>query len=288
MKEKGFDPGELSRFGMIQQKEKDYFALRLHGVAGDITSERMRKVAEVADRFGRGVVHLTTRQGIEIPFVHREHLEAARAELESAGIAMGASGPRVRVVTGCPGEETCKWGIIDTKEVARDLDEQYFRQDVPYKLKMAVTGCPHNCAKAHENDIGVMGGVEPAWEGALCSDCGLCVTLCPTGAIEKRDDGYSRDPEKCIGCTVCVSGCPSEAWVAAKRGYFLWIGGTVGKTPRLGKRIPGLIETKEELYRMIGRAVGYYRINGRKKERLGLMMERLGQGKVMKEVTGGK
>ena len=284
MGENAFDTTMLGKLGLIQQKQKDYFALRLHAVAGGFTSEQMRKVADVADKFGQGRIHLTTRQGIEIHFVHSDRVEAAIGELQSEGIAMGAGGPRVRIVTGCPGEETCKWGIIDTKEVARDLDKKYFGQDMPYKFKMAVTGCPHNCAKAHENDVGVMGGIEPSWVGSACTDCGVCVDVCPTGAIEHKEDEYSVDSGKCINCKICISNCPSDAWVAAKRGYILWLGGTLGKTPRLGTRVPGLIETKEELYLLINRAVGCYQTKGRKKERFGPMMDRLGQAGIMEEI----
>jgi anaerobic sulfite reductase subunit C len=96
--------------------------MRLHAVGGDLGADQMKKVIEVAERFGRGRIHLSTRQGIEIHFVHHTQLETARKELESAGIAMGACGPRIRIVTACPGEATCKWGIIETKEIARDLD----------------------------------------------------------------------------------------------------------------------------------------------------------------------
>lgn len=287
METEKLDLAELRKVGMIQQKQKEYFALRLHAVAGDFTSEQMRKVAAVAERFGRSQIHISTRQGIEIHFVHQSQLEAARQELWEAGIAMGACGPRIRIVTGCPGEATCKWGIIETKSVAKDLDQRYFRQDTPYKFKLAVTGCPHNCAKATENDIGIMGGIEPAWDKSTCSDCGLCTSVCPTGAIEKIDDNYVLDGSKCINCSICTSNCPVEAWTPVKRGYILWLGGTMGKIPRIGTRVPGLIESKERLYSLTDKAVAYYRANGRKKERFGHTMDRIGVESVLKEITNG-
>lgn len=288
MNDNNFDLVALRKVGMIQQKQKEYFAMRLHVVAGDLTSEQVKKVAEVAERFGKGQIHISTRQGIEIHFVHHSLIEEARKELESAGIAMGACGPRIRIVTGCPGEATCRWGIIETKEIAKALDEKFFRQDTPYKFKLAVTGCPNNCAKASENDVGVMGGIEPQWDKESCSDCGLCENICPTKAITKTDDNYILDSLKCINCSICTSSCPAGAWKPVKKGYILWLGGTVGKIPRLATRVPGLIETKERLYELIERTIEYYRANGRKKERFGHSMDRIGVSKVIEEITNGK
>ncbi|OPY68798.1 MAG: Anaerobic sulfite reductase subunit C [Syntrophorhabdaceae bacterium PtaU1.Bin034] len=286
MSSQEFDPAALRKVGVIQQKQAEYFALRLHAVAGDFTPDKIRKVAEVADKYGRGQIHLSTRQGIEIHFIHQDHLEEARKELESAGIIMGACGPRVRIVAGCPGSATCRWGIIETKEVAGYLDRTYFRQDTPYKFKLAVTGCPHNCAKATENDIGVMGGIDPEWDREACIDCGLCENICPTAAITKTDERYVIDFSKCINCSICTSSCPVEAWKPGRQGFILWLGGTLGKTPRLATRFPGLIESKERLYELIDRAIEYYRANGRKKERFGFTMDRIGVEKVIRELAG--
>jgi anaerobic sulfite reductase subunit C len=287
MSDTEFDLAALRKVGMIQQKQKEYFAMRLHAVGGDFTSAQLQRVAEVAERYGRGQLHLTTRQGIEIHFVHHSHLEAARQALESAGITMGACGPRIRIVVACPGELTCRWGIIDTKAIAHDLDEKYFRQETPHKFKLSVTGCPHNCAKATENDIGVMGGISPVWHRDTCTDCGLCVNICPTGAIQKNGEDYVLNEAKCINCSICTSSCPSGSWTVARRGYILWIGGTMGKIPRLGTRLGGLIETTDRLYDLIDRTIGYYRRNGRKKERFGHTIDRIGIEKVNEEILHG-
>ncbi|WP_342770292.1 MULTISPECIES: 4Fe-4S binding protein [unclassified Methanoculleus] len=288
MTDKVFDIAAFKKVGMIQQKQKEYFALRLHAVAGDFTAEQMQKIAEVAVKYGTGQIHCSTRQGIEIHNVHHTNLEAARAELESVGVAMGACGPRIRIVTGCPGARTCRWGIIDTKEVAARLDRTWFREETPHKFKMAVTGCPHNCAKATENDIGVMGGIVPGWVASSCTDCGLCVNICPTHAIEKAGDEYVVDLSLCINCSICTSSCPAGAWVVVSRGYILWIGGTMGKVPRLATRLGGLIESKERLYELVGNAIDYYRRMGRKKERFGHMIDRIGPDVVSEAILNGR
>jgi anaerobic sulfite reductase subunit C len=283
-----FDLTALRKVGMIQQKQKEYFVMRLHAVAGDFTAEQMKKVSEVAERFGKGQIHLSTRQGIEIHFVHYSKIEDAKQELESAGIAMGVCGPRIRIIAGCPGGATCKMGIIETKEIARELDRRHFKQETPYKFKLAVTGCPNNCAKANENDIGVMGGIEPVWDNGLCSDCGVCEKICPAKAITKSGDAYTSDSNKCINCGRCASSCPTGAWRPGKSGYILWLGGTMGKFPRIATRVPGVIESKERLFELINRAIEYYRTNGRKKERFGHTMDRIGVDKVIEEIMNGK
>lgn len=286
------DLAALKKIGMIQQKQKEYFALRLRAVGGELTAAQVKKIAEIAEKYGRGELHLSTRQGIEIHNVHYTNLEKARLELEQAEVYMGACGPRVRIIVACPGNATCRWGVIDTKALARELDEKYFRKDTPHKFKMAVTGCPHNCAKATENDIGVMGAIFPQWHAAACIDCNLCVNICPTKAIEKRAGAagkgeYVLIEDNCINCSICTSTCPVSAWVAEKKGYNLTIGGTMGKIPRLGTTLKKLL-SKQELDVLVERSLRYYQDNGRKKERFGHMIDRIGVEKVREEILNGK
>jgi anaerobic sulfite reductase subunit C len=283
------DSGALRKMGMIEQRQEGLFVLHLYAVAGDFTPEQMRKIAGVAQKFGRGEIHLSTRQGVEIHSVQKMYLNSARKELESTGIVMGACGPTVRTIAACPGNATCKRGIIETKEVARRLDETYFRQEMPYKFKISVTGCPNNCANATENDVGIMGGVEPRWQKSECYDCGACVYACPVGAISVGDGEYVVDRAKCINCGTCAFNCPNAAWTAAKRGYMLWIGGAMGKWPRLATRIPGVIPSKEKetLFSIIERIIVYYRANGQERERFGHMLDRIGVEAVIEEIMRG-
>ena len=278
------DLAALRSVGIIQQKQKGLLVMRLHAVGGDLKAEQLRTIADVALRYGKGEVHLSTRQGVEIHNVRYEDLQQAKHELASAGIQMGACGPRVRIVVACPGSATCRWGLIETKEIARDLDRNYFRQETPHKFKISVTGCPNNCAKATENDAGIMGGALPVWRGETCTQCDLCVHSCPTNAIVREGDSYSLERDACILCGICIALCPTSSWTAARRGYTLFIGGTMGKRPRLGTRLLDLIGTKDELYTLIARVIGYYREHGEARERFGHMIDRLGPDKVKKEI----
>ena len=93
---KEIDLATMKKLGMIKQKQDGYYALRLRALAGDLNAKQLRKVADVAEKYGNGNVHLTTRQGIEVHFVKQEELEDARLELAEVGIDMGACGPRIR------------------------------------------------------------------------------------------------------------------------------------------------------------------------------------------------
>jgi dissimilatory sulfite reductase (desulfoviridin) alpha/beta subunit len=279
---------ELKRIGIIAQKQKNYYLIRLRTVGGEMTAEELNTVALVSQKYGRGQVHLTTRQAVEIHNIHVDDLQAAREELEQNGIVLGVCGPRGRGIVACPGSATCTSGIIETKELAADLDAVYFRQQAPHKFKIGVSGCPNNCSKPVENDVGVMGGVLPGWDKEACVSCRLCVSICPAQAIEERGSEFVLDRDACIYCGLCIRNCPSSAWTAQKTGYTLYLGGTMGKKPRLGTKAKALIESKEELLGYIRKAFDCYLAQGRKKERFGHTLDRIGVDKAFAEIFSGE
>lgn len=271
----------------IKQKQKDRFALRLRAVGGDLTVSQLQAIAAVAEKYGAGGIHLTTRQGVEIHEVDVKDLKAAQAELEAAGLKMGADGNRVRIIIACPGNATCRYGSIDTKAVAQELDRRFFREDTPYKVKMAVTGCPNNCGKAREADIGIMGTRVPKWEAEGCTQCNVCVNLCAPGAIREVDGRYLRDEEKCIGCSACTVRCPAGCWKTDSFGYTVLIGGTLGKRPRLSIPLAEHLATQEEALALVEKALRYYQKHGQSRERLGHMLDRMGESRVVQEILNG-
>ena len=69
----------------MRQKQKGYGSLRLAVVGGNLTAENIKTVAEVAEKYGRGYVHMTSRQGIEIPFIKVEELAEVKEALAKGG-----------------------------------------------------------------------------------------------------------------------------------------------------------------------------------------------------------
>ena len=279
---------ELKRIGIIAQNQKDLFLIRLRTIGGDLNARDLNVISRVSQKYGRGEVHLTTRQAVEIPFVHVDDLEAAREELENNGIVLGVCGPRGRGIVACPGTAVCTSAIMETKDLATELDSAYFRQPAPHKFKIGISGCPNSCSKPIENDVGVMGGVLPAWDKEACISCRLCVSICPVNAIEEKDAAFVLNEKKCIYCGLCIKNCSTSAWNAKKTGYTLLLGGTLGKKPRLGTGAKELIETKEELLGHVERAVTCYLANGKKKERFGHTLDRIGVDKAFAEIFAEK
>ena len=97
------DYSKLKANGFMLQKQKDTFSMRLRVLGGNISVEQLDTISKVAKKYAQGYVHLTSRQGVEIPFVKLEDIDAIVEELHQGGVELGASGPRVRTVTACQG-----------------------------------------------------------------------------------------------------------------------------------------------------------------------------------------
>lgn len=147
--------------GCVRDKRyEDVFNVRVPLGYGRITTDTQRVIADAADRFGSGMVTLTTRQTFEIQGVKYENIEALRAFLKEHGLDSGGTGPKVRPVVSCKGT-TCQFGLVDTYSLAAKVHERFYlgMHDVvlPHKFKIGVGGCPNNCIKPELNDIGVRG-----------------------------------------------------------------------------------------------------------------------------------
>ena len=271
------DYATLKKGGFMRQIQKDKFSLRLRVAGGQIEARQIAKVSEIAEKFGAGYIHMTSRQGIEIPFISIKDIDAVKAELVEVGLQPGACGPRVRTVTACQGAAICPSGLIETSGLARELDTRYFGRELPHKFKIGITGCKNNCLKAEENDLGIKGGIMPEWRKDSCTFCGLCEAVCPSKAIlvHKEEQNLSFQEDTCIYCGKCVKSCPIEAW-EGKNGYILSFGGMFGNEINRGEQfLPILFETGQ-LYRVIDTAIEFFQKHGKPGERFAVTIRRIG------------
>lgn len=281
------DYNELKKNGFIQQVQKDRFSLRLRIAGGQLPAGHLKKVYEIAEKYGHGYIHMTSRQSIEIPFIKLEDVDVLKKELAEAGIQAAATGARVRTITACQGCAVCDSGLIDTTELAKDFDQRYYGREVPHKFKIGITGCRNNCLKAEENDIGIKGGMKPEWLEDKCSYCGLCEKVCRDGAIkvDKQNKKLNYDGKRCNLCGRCVKVCPVKAW-EGKNGFILYFGGLFGNRISIGKQILPILFTKEEVYKVVETTLKFFEKHAKKGERFCNTLERVGWNLLENELTG--
>ncbi|MBQ7432638.1 MAG: 4Fe-4S binding protein [Lachnospiraceae bacterium] len=277
------DYAALKKGGFMRQKQKGYFSLRLQVVGGNLTAENIKTVSEVAEKYGHGYVHMTSRQGIEIPFIRFEDIEEVRAELAKGGVNPGVCGPRVRTVTACQGSDVCPSGCIDTYGLAKDLNEHYFGRELPHKFKFGVTGCQNNCLKAEENDLGIKGGMEVTCDHDACIHCNVCVKACREGALSVQDGQIAIDRDKCNFCGRCVKSCPVDAW-HGESGYIVSFGGLFGNHIYKGETLLPIIKDKETLFRVADAAIGFFEDFANPGERFRLTLQRVGEEEFRKRI----
>lgn len=271
--------------GILEQRQKGFFVLRLKIPFGQVHSDQLPQIAKIAEKYGRGELHLTTRQTVEIPWIESANVEEAKKGIASIGLTLGASGPRLRVITACPGNRVCKHGQKDSQDFAKEIDEKFFGTELPYKFKVAVSGCPNACTKPRENDIGFSGMAEPEIFLEECIGCGKCQKLCKEKAITIESDLPSIDLKKCISCGDCINGCPTGSLKAKRTGYTVYAGGKMGRHPRLGQPVASFVSEEEGLS-IVERSLDLYRLYGAPKERFGDTIQRIGFDAYVREILG--
>lgn len=272
------DYAALKKGGFMRQKQKNNFSLRLRVVGGNYTAGQLAKIAEVAEKYGDGYVHLTSRQGVEIPFIKLEQIEEVKAALEQGNVVPGVCGPRVRTITACQGSAVCPSGCIDTYALARELDQRYFGRELPHKFKFGVTGCQNNCLKAEENDVGIKGGIHVEWLENSCIQCGVCVKACRSNAITLENGKIEIDRNKCNFCGRCTKACPASAYEETK-GYIVSFGGTFGNSVHKGEPVIPFIEDREKLLKVCDAAIGFFADYAIPGERFKFTIDRVGKEK---------
>lgn len=124
---------------------------------GLTTPNELRAIADVADRFKIPTVKVTGGQRIDLLGVKKEDLPAVWAELNRAGLVSGhAYAKGLRTVKTCVGKEWCRFGTQDSTGLGVKLERLLCGSWTPAKVKLAVSGCPRNCAEATVKDIGVV------------------------------------------------------------------------------------------------------------------------------------
>lgn len=142
------------------QKDGTYSVIpRMYG--GVTSSEQLRKIADVADKYQVPMVKVTGGQRIDLLGVKKEDLTSMWADLDMpSGYAYGKS---IRTVKTCVGSEFCRFGTQNSTQLGIDIEKAFDHMWAPHKVKFAVSGCPRNCAESGIKDVGII-GVDSGWE----------------------------------------------------------------------------------------------------------------------------
>jgi len=158
------------------QKDGTYSVVpRMWG--GTTSAAELRAIADVVDKFGIPAVKVTGGQRIDLLGVHKEQLPAVWADLNAAGMVSGhAYGKALRTVKTCVGSEWCRFGTQDSTAMGIALERMTWGTQTPHKTKLAVSGCPRNCAEATIKDFGVV-ATEAGWDLHVGGNGGIKVRV---------------------------------------------------------------------------------------------------------------
>jgi dissimilatory sulfite reductase (desulfoviridin) alpha/beta subunit len=277
------DFNTLKSGGFIKQTQENLFTVRLRCPGGKITSQQLHKAAEIAEKYGKGEVHTSMRQSIEVPYVHYRDFDAIAASLKEINWSVASCGPRIRVPTACAGCTYNPNGIMDTQKVCAEVDKRFFGTETAHhKFKISFSGCPIDCPRTREADLGFQGIVEPGLNASLCNACGLCVANCEEKALKLVNDLPERDKDKCNYCGDCIKVCPMDAMTAARKGWLVRAGGKHGKHPIFSWEVAQFI-SDEQIPSVIENAMAWYKANSKGRERVGAAMIRRGVDKFVEE-----
>ncbi len=154
------------------QKDGTYSVVpRMWG--GLTTPDELRAIADVAEKYEIPTVKCTGGSRIDLLGAKKEDLPAIWEDLGKAGMVSGhAYGKSIRTVKTCVGAEHCRFGTQLSMNMGVKLEKMLFGMWAPHKVKLAVSGCPRNCAEAGIKDVGVI-GLESGYELYVAGNGGI-------------------------------------------------------------------------------------------------------------------
>ena len=230
----------------LKEKETDKMILRIRATLGQVTSTQLRKIADIAENYGKGFVHLAVRCSPEIPCIDKRHLEDIRNELQEVGMQILDKG--IDNIQGCCFGKHCTENIMNPHPLLRKIEKKVEELGLNnLNIKVSAGGCPNSCGIPQLSDIGFYGAVEPEVDTINCDGCELCVPVCRTKAITMKDSLAIIDLEGCKHCGQCIMVCPLDAIAEKRKGFGVMVGGRDGEDVRLGEIIAEFLSEEEAL-----------------------------------------
>lgn len=284
--------------------EESAYIRILPPAGGWLGADTLEKLADCADRYGKGLLHFTTGGTIEI-YTTREQMVPMVRELNAAGLDVGSTGDDLRYITSCCGPARCDVALIDAPALAtylgqRFMDEQQF-PGYPQKVKGGVAGCPNDCIRAMmEKDHSLVGVYRDlprvdqerliTWQQAG-GNLEALVQACPAGALVLNGPILTVASDRCWRCMVCINRCPAIR-PGQERGVAWVAGGKYGhrgpEGPMVGYVLVPFLPISGDDYSAVGDLFGAFlelwADHAKKKERVGDFLARVGPLWVLKQL----
>jgi anaerobic sulfite reductase subunit C len=290
----------ISKNAYFISRNRGRVTARVRVPGGHLEAKHLDVIKEVAERYGNGTIHITTRQAFAIPGIPAEKIPEVKRLLApyikgvetDKGVNIkeikdGFPTPLPHKIIACIGNCDCANANIDTTDLALMLERAFYPGGLV--LKMGGAGCANDCVKVHMQDVGVIGMVEPLYDATKCISCEACVKNCAkaaSGALRMENCKVLKDDLRCLGCGECVLKCPTGAWSRGPKYYRLVIAGRTGKKhPRTARTFLEWIE-EETVLQVIRNILAYiekHRDKSLPKEHLGYIIDRTGYGAFKQE-----
>ncbi|WDP90673.1 MAG: 4Fe-4S binding protein [Desulfobacter sp.] len=239
--------------------------------------KKVRKRVEtfVADK-GGGKVTLGDVQALKKKFLSKEGMESEIKGHDVSACFGGAGCPN----SVAPSTAQLVKDIHALMENAQILD--FLKSEVKgglkfhHEFRVSISDCPNACSRPQITDIGIIGAALPGITGAPCSQCEVCVETCPEQAIVLEDTGPKINMDACLACGKCMGACPTGTLDTGSTGYRVLLGGRLGRHPRLGLEVAGIL-THEAVLDLVRRCIEFYKANSRGGKRFSHLLASLSQ-----------
>ncbi|MCG7574283.1 nitrite/sulfite reductase [Phaeobacter sp. CNT1-3] len=135
-------------------------SIKAHGqTPGDATSDQMRVMADLAEKYGHGELRISHEQNVILPHVHKADLPAIHAALKEAGLATANIG-LISDIIACPGMDYCALATARSIPVAQEIAERFEELKLEHEIgpmKIKISGCINACGHHHVGHIGILG-----------------------------------------------------------------------------------------------------------------------------------
>lgn len=306
---KGYGGGVIGRYSDLPEEfpnVAEFHTFRVNQPSGWFyTTDKLRHLCDVWDKHGSGLTNMHGATGDVILLgAPTSALQPCFDDLAEAGFDLGGSGSDMRTPSCCVGPGRCEYACVDTLdilyEITLEFQNELHRPMFPYKSKIKISGCPNDCVAAvPRSDIAVIGTwrdtirIDPAEVAAYAGD-GIdiqaeVVNMCPTRAIHWKAESKTLtiDDAECNRCMHCINILPKALRPGVEKGATILVG---GKAPIVHgallswvivpfmKMEPPYTEFKD----LISRIWEWWDENGKMRERLGELINRLGMRAFLK------